>query len=162
MPGPTIATPKKVLSAIHNIPKKMKSGHLFEQRRASGKENIPPGENTENRFMPQYSPDILVTSPSSQLVDRQKWLPKDGNIIIKVAVPATDDLWKFKVPEDIELDAFLARVQAKVGFSVVFRAKAGKMRERHIATDRAFKTWIAGRVSPETGKNTPLVAHLQL
>ncbi|TBU42475.1 hypothetical protein BD309DRAFT_962973 [Dichomitus squalens] len=40
-------TPKKVLAAIHNLPKRMRSGTLRTQparSRALGKENVPPGE----------------------------------------------------------------------------------------------------------------------
>ncbi|KAI0765154.1 hypothetical protein C8Q74DRAFT_1032705 [Fomes fomentarius] len=49
-PAPT--TPQKVLSAIHNLPKRMRSATLRTQAsstRAAGKENVPPGEQTSSR-----------------------------------------------------------------------------------------------------------------
>ncbi|PCH44933.1 hypothetical protein WOLCODRAFT_139325 [Wolfiporia cocos MD-104 SS10] len=159
MPGTAISTPQKVLSAIHNIPKRMKSSQLRSQERPRGKENVPPGEQSSGLC----ALAILVTSPSCPAADQSAtlpWQPKDGMIIIKVAVPCTDDLWKLRVPEDISLDDFLARVEHKVGFPVEFTYRISRTREHPVKTEVAFKTWVAGRV--RKGKNTHLIAHVPL
>jgi len=153
-------TTPKVLSAIHNLPRRMKGGHVRDRQRPPGKENITPGENGEQHSPYLYGPAILITSPSTQVADRQKWLPKDEMIIIKVAIPFTHDIWKFRVPQSVTLETFLARVQAKIGFRVVFASKNGNSRERPITTNNAFKLWVAGRIRAEDGRNTPLVAHV--
>lgn len=157
MPSPTAANPSKVLSVIHNLPKRMRSGQMSEERRARGKENVPPDGRSNNPR--QRAPAVLVTSPSVRVeAGNQKWLPKDGKIIIKVWVPCTDDIWKFRVPEHVTFEDFRARVAQKVGFPVGF-SSAAKDRFRSVSSESAFRTWVAGRV--RGGRNCPLTAHLR-
>ncbi|PIL27623.1 hypothetical protein GSI_10775 [Ganoderma sinense ZZ0214-1] len=52
---PQQATPKKVLTAVHNLPKRTRSQTLLGQParpRASGKENVPPGEKPTSKTEP--------------------------------------------------------------------------------------------------------------
>ncbi|OBZ77697.1 Guanine nucleotide-binding protein subunit alpha [Grifola frondosa] len=110
----TPVTPKKVLSVIHNIPKRMKSAQFQTPRRARGKENVPQG---------MQNPPPGTCAPTKGPND-DKWAPKDGMTIIKIWVPSTADIWKMKVPEAVALDDFLLRVERKVGFAVTFSALA--------------------------------------
>ncbi|KAI9070091.1 MFS general substrate transporter [Trametes sanguinea] len=191
---PTLTpTPKKVLAAIHNIPRRMRSGQLRApqtQTRARGKENVPPGEQDTEvpprrrrrpaPLLPKSSTHIFglglplprdldapspppsavrrmlaalpggpTLSPTLPTVDADadaatKWAPKDGQIIIKVWVPTTDDIWKVRVPTDVGLAAFRARVRDKVGFEVRFSAVV-EGRLRTVDDDGAFRRWVAGR-----------------
>ncbi|CCM05096.1 uncharacterized protein FIBRA_07303 [Fibroporia radiculosa] len=150
-------TPKQVLSTIHNIPKRMKSANTSDSNHRRGKENIPPGEK------PSMSSAHLPSSPSCPApIVRPNWQAKDGMIIIKVSVPFLDDLWKFKVPEDVTLETFLLRVEEKVGFPLTLSKKSGQHRERPVSTEAAFVSWVSARIDPKTGRNTPLVAHVRL
>ncbi|EMD30472.1 hypothetical protein CERSUDRAFT_101338 [Gelatoporia subvermispora B] len=131
-----------VLASIHNLPKRIKSAHLREVRRAPGKENIPPGMKpiAARPSPPSFLPYV---DQGAQEDPAARWLPKDGQIIIKVAVPATDDLWKLRVPEDVTLAAFVRRVEAKVGFVVAFQAVGvGAARCMKITTEGAFQSWV--------------------
>ncbi|KAI0777292.1 hypothetical protein BD413DRAFT_468146 [Trametes elegans] len=171
-------TPKKVLAAIHNIPRRMRSGTLRTQppthalppqpqpqppragtttttrHRALGKENTPPvpvaGPPPRRR-----RPAPLL--PKSSLHERERWAPRAGQMVIKVWVPTTDDIWKVRVPAaGVGLAAFRARVAAKVGFEVAFSAVVdGHLRT--LADEDAFRRWVAGRV--RGGRNTLLTAH---
>ena len=196
-PAPT--TPKKVLSAIHNLPRRVRSGTLRSQLRPAGKENAPPDQRSTNSghpTKPRHRPAPLLpralphtsnlndtpacSAPSSRIsptlarsesppfsspqsqdaafsdADLSRWAAKDGKIIIKVWVPSTDDIWKLRVPEDVGLTAFRARVTAKLGFDVSFSALVcGTLRT--LADDDAFREWVAGRVV--NGRNSLLTAH---
>ncbi|KIP09899.1 hypothetical protein PHLGIDRAFT_45214, partial [Phlebiopsis gigantea 11061_1 CR5-6] len=93
--------------------------------------------------------------PSEASTDLHRWDPVGGKIIIKVSVPSTDDIWRFKVQEHVSFRAFRAKVELKVGFAVVFtdRDPAG----RRIVSEDAFRRWVAGRV--KNGRNYPITAH---
>ncbi|OCH87360.1 hypothetical protein OBBRIDRAFT_691697, partial [Obba rivulosa] len=159
---PITSRKTKVLSTIHNIPKRMKSASFRETRRAPGKENIPPGTKTQKVRL--TTPSILLSGIDPSIYTQPanaelRWLPKDGQIIIKVSVPATDDIWKVRVPEDVTLDAFLRKVEDKVGFAVVLSAMATE-RCAKITTERAFRCWVQTRV--RNGRNHPITAHRTL
>ncbi|KAI0360556.1 hypothetical protein OH77DRAFT_1393135 [Trametes cingulata] len=148
-------TPKKVLAAIHNIPRRMRSGTFRPQQqqtaqpRATGKENVPPGQETAAPPRPRRPAPLLPNS--------ERWAAKDGRIIIKVWVPTTDDIWKVRVPADVGLAAFQAAVVAKIGFAVSFSAVMPDGCLRTVAEDDAFRRWVQGRV--RDGRNTHLTAH---
>ncbi|KAI0659272.1 hypothetical protein C8Q70DRAFT_1054117 [Cubamyces menziesii] len=197
-------TPKRVLAAIHNLPRRMRSGPLrTQQPRARGKENALPGQEdnavpprrrrrpapllpkssthifglglTTPRDLDTPSPPPLSSSArfhtqrdtSANPLDAdaganadadaaEKWAPKNGQMIVKVWVPTTDDIWKVRAPADVGLEAFRARVAAKVGFGVSFSAVfEGHLRA--VADEDAFRRWVAGRV--RGGRNTLLTAH---
>lgn len=154
------AAPTKVLSAIHNLPRRTTTAYIREAPRAPGKENIPPG--TKGHRARLTAPAILVSDLSiyTQPEDpRLRWLPKDGQVIVKVRVPATDDLWKFRVPEDVTLAAFLPRVEAKVGGPVILSILPAEG-FTNIESETAFRSWLRARV--QKGKNRPLTAHMVL
>ncbi|KAI1798089.1 hypothetical protein LXA43DRAFT_1106618 [Ganoderma leucocontextum] len=158
-------TPKKVLTAVHNLPKRTRSQTLLGQParpRAPGKENVPPGEEPPSKPRPaapthhrrRPAPLLLGRTPTTG--HNNKWAPKDGKIIVKVWVPSTDDIWKLRVPEDVRLESFRTRVAAKVGFEVSFSALVcGTLRT--IADDAVFREWVEGRVV--NGRNSLLTAH---
>ncbi|KAL7284104.1 hypothetical protein ACG7TL_001384 [Trametes sanguinea] len=206
-PTPTAAKNLNVLAAIHNIPRRMRSGQLRVpqiQTRARGKENVPPGEqDTEvpprrrrrpapllpkssthifglglplprdldapspppsavRRMLaalpgaPSPNPSPTLPGPDAEAQAGDKWAPKDGQIIIKVWVPTTDDIWKVRVPADVGLAAFRARVRDKVGFEARFSAVV-EGRLRTVDDEGAFRRWVAGRV--REGRNTLLTVH---
>ncbi|KAF7800362.1 hypothetical protein EIP86_011612 [Pleurotus ostreatoroseus] len=124
----------------------MTSGSLSDRPRARGKENFPP--------YPYHHEE--ASSPTfAQGFDPHRWDPVDGKIVIKVAVPATDDIWRFKVPQNVSLRGFRAKVELKVGFAVTF-AESGAPHARRVASEEAFRRWVAGRV--KDGRNRPLTA----
>ncbi|OSD08155.1 hypothetical protein PYCCODRAFT_1402367 [Trametes coccinea BRFM310] len=164
-PTPTAAKNLNVLAAIHNIPRRMRSGQLRApqaQTRARGKENVPPGEqDTEvpprrRRRPAPLLPNPTLPGPDAEAQAGDKWAPKDGQIIIKVWVPTTDDIWKVRVPADVGLAAFRARVRDKVGFEARFSAVV-EGRLRTVDDEGAFRRWVAGRV--REGRNTLLTVH---
>lgn len=87
-----------------------------------------------------------------------KWAPKHGQIIIKVFVASTDDIWMFRVPQDINLADFTSKVVAKLGFVVSFSGSVWDEPKYHFRTDERFKAWIKGRI--RFGRNLPIVAHV--
>ncbi|KAI0635294.1 hypothetical protein C8Q77DRAFT_1156606 [Trametes polyzona] len=227
-------TPKKVLAAIHNLPRRMRSGtfrapaptpappmpqhqpqpalplqHQHQQRsqRARGtvgKENTPPTTDATAvppprrrrpaPLLPKSSKHIfglgLGALPSPRDLDApsppassgrfptppfsalhnvphasptpaageggERWAPRGGQIVIKVWVPTTDDIWKVRVPAGTGLAAFRARVEAKLGFAPSFSAVV-EGRLRTVGDEDAFRRWVAGRV--REGRNTLLTAH---
>jgi hypothetical protein len=112
---------------------------------ANGKENYP------SRPQGHSSPSTI--QPLS--ADPHRWDPVNGMIIIKVSVPSTDDIWRFKVPDNISFRGFRAKVELKVGFAAVFMEK--DVTGRRIVSEEAFRRWVAGRV--RNGRNYPLVVH---
>ncbi|KAI0336829.1 hypothetical protein GY45DRAFT_1237521 [Cubamyces sp. BRFM 1775] len=155
-------TPKRVLAAIHNLPRRMRSGPLRTQqpRTASqGKENALPGQEDHTAVPPRRRrrPAPLLPKSSTHIFGLGlTWAPKNGQMIVKVWVPTTDDIWKVRVPADVGLEAFRARVADKVGFAVSFSAVfEGHLRA--VADEDAFRRWVAGRV--RGGRNTLLTAH---
>ncbi|KZT10361.1 uncharacterized protein LAESUDRAFT_422310 [Laetiporus sulphureus 93-53] len=158
MHSSTTTTPKKVLSVIHNIPRKVKTSRSRNARRFRGKENVPPMAALDDLLR---MPTIVITSPSSQTLDTsQAWLPRDGMMIIKVSVPSSDDIWKFKVPVDVMLPDFLLRVEKKVGFPVHLVCDMGIAPAMPVTTESTFRIWVAGRI--QNGKNTKLIAEPRL
>lgn len=183
-------TPKRVLSAIHNIPRRMKSAGQLRAASARGKENAPPQRKATRLVRPRPPPITLPPLPAlpihcmgdadsypspipwsaSRLAfsarlqttaekerdGADKWAAKDGQIVIKVWVPSTDDIWKIRVPEDVALAAFRSRVAAKIGFDISFAAVTGG-RLRTIAEDGTFRSWVRQRV--RKGRNQLLTAH---
>lgn len=87
-----------------------------------------------------------------------KWAPKEGQIFIKVFVPSTDDIWMFRVPQDISLIHFTSRVVAKLGFVVSFSGSVWDEPKYYFRTDEQFKSWVKGRI--RFGRNLPIVAHV--
>ena len=87
-----------------------------------------------------------------------KWAPKQGQIVIKVFVPSTDEIWMFRVPQDTNLADFTTRVASKLGFSVRFSGSVWDEPRYYFRTDERFKSWVKGRI--RFGRNLPIVAHL--
>lgn len=116
-----------------------------------GKENQLPDDAPYLRLgtLPA-SPTLRQTPPLND--NPRKWDPVDGKIIVKVRVPATDDIWRFKVAEDVSLVAFQQIVEAKVGFPVIL----GRSELDVISEEMQFKRWVEGRV--RNGRNTLLTA----
>ncbi|KAI0791443.1 hypothetical protein BC629DRAFT_1439796 [Irpex lacteus] len=105
----------------------------------------------------------------------RNWAPVDGKIIIKVSVPCTDDIWRFKVPHDVSLRTFRRKVELKVGLSVSFldprvsptdqdAGERGRGWEvgKKVSTEEGFRRWIDGReqdqVHPSGGPFSPNAA----
>ncbi|KAI0685754.1 hypothetical protein BC835DRAFT_1246905, partial [Cytidiella melzeri] len=122
--------------------RRMASGQLSEKPRARGKENYAPVAPPP--ALPSYSPDL------------HQWDPVDGMIVIKVSVPSTDDIWRFKVPLTMSYRAFRAKVELKVGFAVSFADGPTTSRARRVGSEERFRRWVAGRV--KNGRNCPLTA----
>ncbi|KAH9941240.1 uncharacterized protein BXZ73DRAFT_42086 [Epithele typhae] len=139
-------TSAKVLTAIHNIPRRVRSGTLRAPR-AAGKEN-DPGAPSKFAALPP------IPEPRAEPA---RWAPAaDGRIVLKVWVPTTDEVWKVRVPAGTGLAAFRARVEAKLGFAVCFSAvRAGILRS--VVDEGAFREWVRERVVD--GRNTLLTAH---
>ncbi|RPD65653.1 hypothetical protein L227DRAFT_540518 [Lentinus tigrinus ALCF2SS1-6] len=163
-------TPRNVLSTIHNIPKRMRSGTLLNRAHApssrpSGKENVPPGERNTNAQgharpprppQPRHRPAPLLPQSSIHATGFDRRSAPDGQIIIKIWLPSTDDIWALRVPQNVSLAAFRARVAAKLGFEVSFSAvRFGTLRT--VGDEEAFRKWVAGRI--RDGRNTTLTAH---
>lgn len=87
-----------------------------------------------------------------------KWAPKHGQIVIKVFVPSADDIWMFRVPQNINLVNFASKVVTKLGFVVSFSGSPWDEPEYYFRTDERFKAWVKGRV--RFGRNLPIVAHV--
>ncbi|KAI0746916.1 hypothetical protein C8Q80DRAFT_1121610 [Daedaleopsis nitida] len=204
-PMPATTPKKKVLSAIHNLPKRMRSATLRTQpSRAPGKENMAPsGRPPATRSQTHPRPTVgaskardvsrsgpllpkpkstgpVLTSPRPRDLDLPFWPPplpnstvhthnsaaagaagrwaaQDGQIVLKIWVPSTDDVWKLRVPEDASLEHFRARVEAKIGFRVSFASiTAGQLRT--VGSEEEFRAWVAARVDAD-GRNRPLTAH---
>ncbi|KAI6044124.1 hypothetical protein EDC04DRAFT_2645333 [Pisolithus marmoratus] len=79
-------------------------------------------------------------------------------IIIKVFVPATDDTWKVRVPEDITLQRFTSKVLSKLGFHVAFSGSCFDGPEYYFRTDDVFHCWVCKRI--RHGRNLPIAAHV--
>ncbi|KAI5991946.1 hypothetical protein EDD15DRAFT_2106719, partial [Pisolithus albus] len=88
-----------------------------------------------------------------------RWAPVNGMIIIKVFVPATDDTWKVRVPEDITLQRFTSKVLSKLGFHVAFSGSCFDGTEYYFRTDDVFRRWVSKRIRPG-GRNLPIAAHV--
>lgn len=110
---------------------------------------------TKPKSTPEPKPDDHVSDPHDPT---SKWAPKQGQIVIKVFVPSTDDIWKFRVPEDISLADFRSRVMHKLGFSVSFSGSLWDEPKYYFRTDERFKSWVKGRI--RFGRNLPIVAHV--
>lgn len=87
-----------------------------------------------------------------------RWTPKQGQIIIKVFVPSTDDIWMFRVPQNIDLVDFTSRVMTKLGFAISFSGSLWDEPKYYFMTDERFKSWVKGRI--RFGRNLPIVAHV--
>lgn len=180
MPSNAMTALSDATTSFRNNVKRMRSGNLRGSSRAKGKENRPA--LSINTSLPSYpngpAPGALglgivfpnqqvtyTTSPTSispispQVADfhstlARRWDPIDGMIFIKVHVPSTDDIWRFKVPESITFDTFREKVMHKLGFVVGF-AKTAKS-TKLITTEEAWKKWVVGRI--KDGRNRPIVA----
>lgn len=159
MPVNTNATPKTVLHAIHNLPKRVKSsGHLRSRSVRRGKENSVSSSRAIPACRMRAGANLIIASESFVAT---RWAPRDGKIVIKVAVPCMDDIWKFKVPEGITLERLTRRVEAKVGFPVAFSySYAAGDCERAVHTEEAFQLWVETRI--QKGINTPLIARVRV
>ena len=142
-------TPSAILSdatsGFRNGLRRMASGNLVDRPRAKGKENRPPFILNDGTPSPTFATGF----------DPNRWDPVDGRIVIKVAVPSTDDIWRFKVPHNVSLRGFRAKVELKIGFAVTF-AESDAPQARRVASEEAFRRWVANRV--KDGRNTPLTA----
>jgi hypothetical protein len=87
-----------------------------------------------------------------------KWAPRQGQIIIKVFVPSTADIWMFRMPQSISLADFTSRVVTKLGLSVAFSGSLWDEPRYYFGTDEQFKSWVKGRI--RFGRNLPIVAHV--
>ena len=87
-----------------------------------------------------------------------KWAPKHGQIVIKVFVPSTADIWMLRVPQHINLVDFTSRVVTKLGFAVSFSGSVWDEPKYYFRTDERFKSWVKGRI--RFGRNLPIVAHV--
>ena len=87
-----------------------------------------------------------------------KWAPKHGKIVIKVFVPSTDDIWMFRVPQNINLVDFTSKVVNKLGLSVSFSGSLWDEPKYYFRTDERFKSWVNSRI--RYGRNLPIVAHV--
>ncbi|THH32580.1 hypothetical protein EUX98_g1609 [Antrodiella citrinella] len=155
--GNTVAILTDATSGFRNNVRRMRSRTLWDQPRTittntNGKENLP-------YLRIATLPDVLVTTttarnnrPSTTVNDDpHKWDPMNGKIILKVHVPVTDDIWRFKVPEDVSLATFHQKVEAKVGFPVVLGPS-----QMDTFSETQFQQWVGKRV--KNGRNTPLTA----
>ncbi|CAL1709085.1 unnamed protein product [Somion occarium] len=182
MPSNAIAILADVTTGFRNNVRRMRSGTLRDRTCAKGKENRPPVPNdasSSNTSSP-VNVGFRVPNQNSQMLNQAstatlrpgntisitvndvepqpelpRWEPVDGTIIIKVRLPSIDDIWRFKVPCDIALEAFREKVVHKIGFPVGF-TKTTKANAKLIVSEDAWKRWIAGRV--KDGRNRPLVA----
>lgn len=145
MPSKPGAILADATSNFRNGLRRMASGPLSDRPRAKGKENLPPYPHCDGTPSPIFSSGF----------DPHRWDPVDGKIVVKVVVPTTDDIWRFKVPQNISLRAFRAKVELKVGFAVTF-AESTAPQSRRVASEEAFRRWVANRV--KEGRNTPLTA----
>lgn len=128
-------------NGFRNGLRRVANGQLIERPRAKGKENYPG----------LLSP-IIVNPPT----DPHHWNPVDGMIVIKVSIPSTDDIWRFKVHQNISFRAFRAMVELKVGFPVCL-VDGPNPQARRIHSDEGFRRWVATRV--KNGRNHPITAH---
>ena len=87
-----------------------------------------------------------------------RWASVDGMTVVKVFVPATDDIWKVRVPEDISLQRFTSRVLSKLGFHVAFSGSCFDGPEYYFRDDEAFHCWLDKRI--RNGRNLPIVSHV--
>jgi len=159
MPANTNATPKTVLHAIHNLPKRVKSsGQLRSRSVRRGKENATSSSRTL-AVSRTHAANLIIASESFVAT---RWAPRDGKIVIKVSVPCMDDIWKFKVPEGVTLERLTRRVEAKVGFPVALSYAVGSAgdSERAVRTEDAFHFWVDTRI--QKGINTPLIARVRV
>ncbi|KAH8097060.1 hypothetical protein BXZ70DRAFT_309155 [Cristinia sonorae] len=140
MPSNPVTILTDATNGFRNNVRRMRSRTLWDQPRTMtiGKENQLTNKG--------------ITAATPVTADVGKWDPVDGKIIIKVCVPVTDDIWRFKVPEDITLAAFHQKVEAKIGFPVVL----GKSQVDTLFSEMQFKQWVGRRV--RNGRNTPLTA----
>ena len=138
--------------------------------------NIPPSPDISSPITPSFGTQFTdqnvsylwsptLSSPTSPLVadfqhfeDLCRWEPIDGMIFIKVHVPSTDDIWRFKVPEAIAFATFREKVIHKVGFEVGF-VMSSEEGITLINSEDVWKKWLTGRIVG--GRNKPLLA-LQL
>ena len=87
-----------------------------------------------------------------------RWASVDGMMVVKVFVPATDDIWKVRVPEDISLQRFTSRVLSKLGFHVAFSGSCFDGPEYYFRDDEVFRCWLDKRI--RNGRNLPIVSHV--
>ena len=154
MPSRPAAILSDATNGIRNNVRRMRSRSLWDQPRAPGKENRPPGDIPYLHLA--TVPDVLVSNtisrPTTSLTSAGgKWDPVDGTIVIKVHVPVTDDIWRLRVPQDVSFSAFHQKVEAKIGFPVVLG-----LTELDTFTEVRFQQWVGRRV--RNGRNTPLTA----
>lgn len=140
MPSITTNILADATNGFRNGLRRVTNGQLIERPRAKGKENYP------------CLPSPIITDHEANL---HRWDPVDGMIIIKVSVPSTDDIWRFKVSQNTSFRAFRARVEVKVGFAVTF-AEGPNPQARRIHSDDGFRRWVSARV--KNGRNHPITA----
>ncbi|KAI0072104.1 hypothetical protein K474DRAFT_1557979, partial [Panus rudis PR-1116 ss-1] len=150
MPATAITILTDATNGIRNNVRRMRSGTIRERPRAKGKENRYPGSSES-----QPSPDL----PSMPQNPRRAFGTITSRTVnIPVHVPSMDDIWRLKVPQGVSLLEFREKVELKLGFPVVFvkNLPHNSRRTARIATEDAFKRWVAGRV--KDGRNRPIVA----
>ncbi|KAI0089487.1 hypothetical protein BDY19DRAFT_106221 [Irpex rosettiformis] len=144
-------------------------------RRRRGSEEREVGEDGDGREVEERYTGNLHRDGNENRNRKGSWDAVDGMIVIKVSVPCTDDIWRFKVPVGVSLRSFRRKVEVKVGFAVWFVDTRGPSSSyvgargeggggwieggvgRKVGTEEGFRKWVEGRVGKD-GRNTPLVA----
>lgn len=139
-------------SMIHASAKPLVQTH----RRTNAVHIRCPKELDRERYL--EGPCEVSRTPDLPRSADTKWTAVDGMIVVKVFVPATDDIWRVRVPQDISLQRFTSKVLSKLGFHVAFSGSCFDGPEYHFRTNDAFRRWIDNRV--RNGRNLPIVAHV--
>ena len=174
MPSNAVAILTDATSGFRNNIRRMRSTNLRDRIPRKGKENRPtlPLITTMTHIhvdpAPYFLissdvPHIVITSASRQIVNSgandnpRRWDPINRNIILKVEVPSTGDIWRFKVPENVTLQFFQQKVELKLGFPVAFSMGPDPCLSS-ISSEEDFKQWMAERFD-EAGRNVPIKAY---
>lgn len=178
MPSTAVVILADATNGFRNNIRRMRSASLRDRIRTTsrtrGKENLPPlplAATTTHSHVdtaPYYLfssdvPHIVITSASRQVVTNatndnpRRWDPVNGNIILKVEVPTTGDIWRFKVPENVTLQSFKRKVGLKLGYSVTLSMGSDPCLSP-ITSEEDFKHWKTTRFD-EAGRNVPIKAH---
>ncbi len=177
MPSTAIVILADATSGFRNNIRRMRSASLRDRIRTSrtrGKENLPPlplataitqshVDTTPYLMFSNDVPHIVISSASRQTVTNtttsnpRRWDPVNGNIVLKVEVPTTGDIWRFKVPENVTLRSFKRKVELKLGYSVALSVGSDPCLSL-ITSEEDFKHWKTARFD-EAGRNVPIKAY---
>ncbi|KAJ3485467.1 hypothetical protein NLI96_g4939 [Meripilus lineatus] len=176
MPSNTISVFTDATSTFRNNIRRVRSGNIRDRIRPKGKENRVPvtqvttSTTTHTHVDPapyflftDDIPHIVVTNVPRQIgtdgisTDPRRWDPVGGNIVLKVEVPSTGDIWRFKVPEGATLELFRRKVETKLGYPVTFAVGTDPC-VSPISSEGDFKNWVSARFD-ENGRNVPIKAY---